>query len=279
MTSEPVHVSQSNDFVAGPKIWELLASAQFLGGLQCPLGQFLKSSLAQSFCSGHAQSGSDVWPMPLPSCQAHHQSLARLKGRRRARAKFHLAVQSALRAFIGASNWLVLGRPRTIPDAAVAQLTGPPSATQRRAQERLRRFITYHVRHGTGPWSGLERASQKFSIIGDALDNIASCAAEIYYDLDNYSRVHSKPKSKQTGPDSSNLGPSRTSDRTPHLIKTDMSQLQQSVLQGTLGDSSCSHIVPSGPPVCVNTANVCAMDVVADRLKFNHAPSFQPIRY
>ncbi|CAE7560174.1 SUF4 [Symbiodinium sp. CCMP2592] len=143
--------------------------------------------------------------------RSHHQQLG-LVGRRKARWDFRNSCRSWVRLLVAAGNWLVQG---------------------------LERHAAVWIRLAQGPKCGLERAFQKFDQIDKQLQVLHQMSAQLYSDLQPYSKP---PRGQEAEKDTVDSEPSAASPMKVSLKAS---------------------------------APTCSLKIDPKRLKFEHAPRFK----
>ena len=243
---------------AGVGLPDYVSSASFGNDLfktlfasKTPLGNFC-DSLWNLQTTDHCSSGSkQLWPCPIPSSLSPPSGF--LTGRRLSRYKLRVTVREHLRCFIASGNWLVLGRPKTVPS-----LEQPFTASQRRMLDDLESTLRLFYRLSSGHSSGLDRALGKYGNLSDSLRELSSATATLRQQLDSYSRGRSSGS-------------------------TDFDDVASSCSAsgGTVALSSGQAVSSFDHPIIVGSSqqNSSAMVINPERIQFKHAPSFRPVRF
>ena len=229
-------------------------------GSSTGLGHFVNRSLQKlRTVPAEPPRRSDLWPCPPPSggCWTDAHSLS---PRRRKRQRFFRVRALCLQQLVIVLNWLALGQCRSPPDHG--RLGYPLSAGQHELLERLEDLVDYYLLCGELTQDSLGRASEKlrnlsacvFSLpsASDVLDfgDISSFLESIRVAFDGYSS-----QKRSTGQHS---GSASTCVDEP---------------AENSGGGSVQEQVRVSPNAC------SAKPVVASRIKWKLAPSFDPRPY
>ena len=250
----------SGTFPEGIQCSELMAAVLKAARSCAGLSHFFNRSLQPGrtdLAPGRLRS--DVWPCPPPRWGRWTQPSS-LSPRRRRRVRFLEVRALCLQHLIISLNWLALGCCRSPPDHA--RVGYPMTAAQHETVERLEDLVDYFLKADRVTAESLGRAGEKLSRLSalsfslrDAsrsfdFDDISSFLTTIQKSFDSYS----KPSCSHHRP-------------TKHNTESEQSEL------------ASSQARPLEPRVKVSSSACTAKPVIAERIKWKLAPSFDPRPY
>jgi len=224
------------------------------------LGSFLRLSLQPCSRTVHrAAPSSDLWPCPMPSYRWTGPS--KLSPRRRRRRKFVEARSCLLQHVIGVLNWESLGHPNKPPPEACVGFGY--SDAQWDMVCRLERLVDHFLRAGPISAQSLGRSGEKFNRLLHAAQELPcveevdlfKLVSEFASDFDSY--THKRHKGDDPG-----------------LHRTTTASTMSS-------DEKFSEMVSpkENPSACLDLPSSSAKPVIADRIKWEHSPQFDPLPF
>ena len=212
--------------------------------------------LSRQLCSRTVQktdSCLDLWPCPLPS--ARWTASPKLSPRRRHRHRFLKLRASLLQHIIGVLNWECLGHPTKPPPKACCGT--PFTNAQWDMVCRLERLVDHFLLAGDVSGCTLGRSSEKFKGLLQAAKELPVCQ-----EVDLFRFAESI---------ASGLNPYGSKTSTEHPPK-----------QSSFPEDPCkpqtSHQCFPGKKVSSEVV-VNAKPVVANRIKWEHSPQFDPVPF
>lgn len=150
-----------------------------------PLGNYCKASCHRNMMDCNTCNPEHLWPCPLPAVLA--APATSLVGRRRTRWKLRSMIREHLRCFVATSNWIVLGRPKTLQTV----IRQPPSKPQQRMLDFLEKGLRCWYRLSSGYSSDLDRSFGKFCSLEETFSKLDSALGEVRSHLDPYGKRRS----------------------------------------------------------------------------------------
>ena len=201
---------------------------------------------------GPFEKRTDLWPCPPPRWR-RWTAMRQLSPRRRRRHRFLETRALCLQQLVLALNWLSLGHARSPPDYARAGY--PMSNQQHLMLERLEDLVDYYLEAPEATTESLGRAGEKLNNLGRFAFSLHDPSTEVTVsDLSSFLESIQKtfePYSR------SRKVPENTYEPQPSCTSTDGAR-------------------PLVPETRIHMSSSTAMPVVADRIKWKLAPSFNP---
>ena len=167
-----------------------------------------------------------------------------------------LAARQCVRLVVATLDWLALGCPRRPP--LLPRDGAPPSAMQADMVQRLEHMARFWLSRARGAAKHLSRAFFKFSSMHEA---VAKLQTAVQHDLLPYGRSSCRGRAGSAAPPPG--GPDGSSARPP-----------------SSGGRGCAAL-PLGTAKVVGSAptSTVALDIVADKIRFDCAPTFDPLPF
>ena len=233
---------------------QLVRAVLQVASLPSSFQQFAARSMREfrTVDDGPVQQRTDLWPCPPPRWRrwtASHTLSPRRRKRHRLLETRALCVQQLVLAL----NWLSLGQPRSPP--VYARAGYPMSAQQLAMIERLEALVFYYLAAPAASVDSLGRAGEKLSSLGKlafqmqssstsfSVEDLTSFLESIQHSLNSYSR-----RQKADPPE----------------------------YEPQLGISRQEQAVAVTPETRVVSSSCSAKPVIAERIKWKLAPSFDP---
>ena len=229
------------------------------------LGAYVRLSLQPSPCTAYepTEFGDDIWPVPPPAWRCW-SGPCKLGPRRRRKQRTLSSAYALVQRVVCCLNWLTLGYPKVPPPQA--RVGAPCTAEQSSVIDLLLRHALHFVSQGSLSSSELGRSAGKFDQLAKFVRELPELPDvdmdpilhDVYRSLDPYSRPPKPrvPEDCEPIPEEPRISPMR--------VPTDN------------GDTSPRDGIASGLGERRALGVQACKPVVASRIKWKYAPSFNP---